>query len=114
MPGWGELSGDRSARGGRDDWGGVFATVSTLRLALMIIAAAAVVTLYVGHVFSTSALLGEVDALRRENLELHLAHNQVKATFDRASGPARIAARARDLGLVEAVPSGTPIRLDLR
>lgn len=77
----------------------------------MIMAVSAVVTLYVGHVYATADLLGEVDTLRRENLELHLERNQVKAAYDRASSPSRITARARALGLVEAVPSGSPIRL---
>ncbi|NNE71352.1 MAG: hypothetical protein HKN29_13445 [Rhodothermales bacterium] len=114
LPRWQDLSSTPASRGAHAQAGGLFAAVSTLRLALLIIATAALVTLYVGHVYATSELLAEVDQLRRENLDLHLRHNQVKADFDRASGPATIAARARTLGLVEAVPSGHPINLDLR
>ena len=113
LPGWSELSGSDTGRS-RQELGGFFATVSTLRLALMIVAAAALLTMYVGHVYATSELLAEVDTLRRQNLELHLERNQVKAAFDRISSPARISSRARQLGLVEVVPAGTPIRLDRR
>lgn len=114
LPDWRDLSGGKAGRKSGPEMGGVFAAASTLRLALLIIAAAAIVTLYVGHVYATSELLAEVESLRRENLELYLKHNQIKADFDRVSGPATIAGRARTLGLVEAVPSGQPIRLDLR
>ena len=114
LPDWRDLSGGKAGRSLKPDMGGVFAAVSTLRMALLIIASAAIVTLYVGHVYATAELLGEVDSLRRENLELYLKHNQIKADFDRVSGPATIAGRARTLGLVEAMPTGQPIRLDLR
>ena len=114
LPGWHELSGSDSGSARKNQLGGLFATVSTLRAALVIIAVAAVVLLYVGHVYATSSLLAEVDALRRQNLELHLERNQAKAAFDRASSPARIAARARALGLVETVPAGTPLQISGR
>lgn len=114
LPRWRDLSSDTGQGAPRSSADGLFEAVSTLRLALMIIAAAAMVTLYVGHVYATSELLTEVDQLRRDNLELHLRHNQVKADFDRVSGPATIASRARILGLVEAIPTGHPINLDLR
>ena len=80
----------------------------------MIVAAAALITLYIGHVYATSALLAEVDERRRENLELHLEHNQVKAAFDRATSPTTIVTRARVLGLEELVPAGAVVNLDRR
>lgn len=114
LPGWSDLSRGKASKGLRPEWDGLFAAVPTLRLALMIIATAAIVTLYVGHVYATTNLLTEVEQLRSDNLDLHLTHNQVKADFDRVSSPARIAQRARGLGLVEAVPTGTPINPELR
>lgn len=114
IPGWKDLEKGNGRQLSRPEWGGMFAAIPTLRMVLMIIAAAAVVTLYVGHVYATSALLADVDSLRRENLELHLELNQVKGTFDRAAGPSVIAARARQQGLFEAAPQGSPINIARR
>ncbi len=79
---------------------------------MLILAVAALVTLYVGHVHASQNLLTEVQQLRRENLNLHLKYNRLKGSFDEVASPARIYARAHDLGLVEDVTYGPNIRLD--
>jgi hypothetical protein len=109
LPGWADLEVGKGHPSRDPEWSGTFAAIPILRLALVIMAIAAVFTLYVGHVHATSELLTSVNRLRSENLELYLERNLVKGSFDRASAPALISGRARALGLVEAVPKGAPI-----
>jgi len=74
-------------------------TVSTIRFAFLVVSVATVFTLYIGHVYQTQDMLDELQQLRRENLHLHLHHNQLKGELDKATGPSVIYARAPGLGL---------------
>lgn len=78
---------------------------------LWTLAAAAALTLYVGHVHATRALLADVQTVQRTNLRLHLKVNRLKGEYDRQTGPAVIRPRARALGLVEDYHFGPTIRL---
>ena len=95
----------------RSRHGSFLETISTLRFGMLVLAIAAVFTLYIGHVHATRALLVEVQSLRQENLELHLRYNRLKGEFDRATGPATIYRRAKELGLEEGISYGPTIRL---
>ncbi len=83
--------------------------VSTVRFVAGVLAVLVLVTLYVSHVNATRDVTQEVQALRRERLELQLELNRVSGDYERITGHTQIAGRARDLGLVEAVPEGRPI-----
>lgn len=83
--------------------------VSTRRFVLLLLAVAAVFTLYVGHVHATQDLAAELQQVRKENLKLHLKLNRLKGDFDRATGPAVIYQRARALGLEESFEYGPTI-----
>lgn len=113
LPGWRELSesNDRESQGRRHHWTLVEA-IPTFRLAAAILAFGVVTTLYVGHVLATQDLMARAEALRRENLALHLRSNRVKGAFDQASGPTVIYERARALGLTQQIPNGPIIELD--
>ncbi len=90
----------------------VLGGVSTIRFVAGVLAVLVLVTLYVGHVNATRDLAQDVQALRRERLELQLELNRVSGDYERITGHTQIAGRARDLGLVEAVPEGRPIVVD--
>ena len=73
--------------------------VPTLRFAVLLVAACALFTLYVGHVYATQALVSEVQQLRKENSRLVLKRNRLSGAFDRMTSPAVILDRAETLGL---------------
>jgi hypothetical protein len=52
-----------------------------------------------------------VQAARRTNRMLHLKHNRLRGDYDRATGPAVIHERARDLGLDTHLDVGPAVRL---
>lgn len=108
LPGWKELASDnerkRAARGKV-----TVERISTARFALMMLVAVVSFTLYVGHVHATQDLLADVQALRRQNLDLHLKYNRVKGEFDRVTGPQVIYERARAIGLEEGFAYGATI-----
>jgi len=113
MPGWGELEkGNRREAARRSARSLLLDSVSTARLSLLILGAALLVTLYVGHVHATQRLAEDVQAMRSENLKLHLRFNRIRGAFDQASGPSVIYERARKLGLTESLPNGYPVIVD--
>ena len=69
------------------------------RLSILLVAACALFTLYVGHIYATQALVEDVQGLRKENLRLVLKHNRLRGEFDRMTSPAVILDRAAALGL---------------
>lgn len=87
-------------------------TVSTAKMALLIIALAAGFTVYVGHVHATQELLSTVQEMRSENTRLHLKYNRVKGSYDRMTGPETIHQRARELGLKEGFAFGKDVVVD--
>lgn len=107
LPGWKEISNNRRAR-----TEGFLERVSTVRFALVILALAAVFTLYVGHVHATQDLLVRVQEARQTNQALHLKHNRLKGAFDRATGPSVVHERARALGLEESLEYGPTIEVE--
>lgn len=85
------------------------ARVSTLQYAMYMVLAVFAITLYVGHVHATDALMADTQAARQENLRLHLTSNQLKGDFDHLTGPSVILEQARMLGLVEGYRYGQTI-----
>jgi len=111
LPGWTDLEAPKNRR--RESAGGTFLEhVSTLRLALLILAVAAGFTLYVGHVHATTDVYNRLQQARKENQQLHLKHNRLQGAYDRRTGPSVIYERARALGLQESVTYGTPITIE--
>ena len=107
LPGWSDLAGKKnkatkkkSAKGVKP---GLVDGVPTLRFAVLLVAACALFTLYVGHIYATQALVADVQTLRKDNLRLVLKHNRLRGEFDRMTSPTVILDRAAALGLA---PSG--------
>jgi len=86
--------------------------VSTLRFAFLVVSVATVFTLYIGHVYQTQDMLDELQQLRRDNLHLHLHHNQLRGELDKATGPSVIYARAPALGLQDGFAYASTVRTD--
>lgn len=112
LPGWKELSNKNKKRARSKRSEGFLERVSTVRFALVILLLAATFTLYVGHVHATQDLLARVQEARHTNQVLHLKHNRLKGTFDRATGPALIHERARALGLEGSLAYGPTIEVE--
>lgn len=111
LPGWGDLSPEKNRRRPeRSD--GFLERVSTGRFALVVLVLGSLFTMYVGHVHATQDLLARVQEARQVNQSLHLKHNRLKGAYDRATGPAVIHERARELGLRESLTFGPTIELD--
>jgi len=87
-------------------------SASTVRFIAIILAIAAAMTLYVGHIHASQELLTSVQHLRHENMNLHLKNNRLKGTFDGITSPARVYARAKTLGLVEDAVYGPTIYIE--
>lgn len=80
--------------------------LSVRRLMVYVLAAAALFTGYVWHVYATREALQEVQRLRREHLQLVLEYNRLRGELDRATSPAVVYERARALGLEEGFTYG--------
>lgn len=89
-----------------------FDSISTARIALIILLVGASVTAYVGHVHATQGVLGELQSLRAEGSSLRLEFNSIRGEYDRLTGPAAIRHAARDLGLVENTTFGEPLIIE--
>lgn len=110
LGGWGDLTGKGApAPRKRDRRPGLLDTVPTPRFALLLIALCAALTLYVGHLYATQALVEEVQALRKEKLRLVLQQNRLRGEFDRMTAPAVILQRADALGLHPSADYGPTI-----
>lgn len=98
---WAELAGKAPAADARrkERAPGFVDAYSTLRFGLILALACAAVTLFVGHLYSSQALVQEVQELRRDQLRLALQHNRLRGEFDRMTAPAVILQRAEGLGL---------------
>ena len=85
------------------------ATVSTARLALVIVASALILALYVGHVLATQEVLADLEQERKTNLRLQLELNQLEGRFERLTAPDEIYRRALVLGLEEGTDFGPSV-----
>lgn len=115
LPGWGDLAAKGQAartKGTKATKPGLVDGVPTLRFAVLLVAACALFTLYVGHIYATQALVEDVQVLRKENLRLVLKHNRLRGEFDRMTSPAVILDRAAALGLEPSPEYAPTIRLD--
>lgn len=83
--------------------------ISTVQFALLLLFVAISITLYVGHVQATQQVLSEMQQARKENLRLHLKLNRLRGDFDRATGPAVVYQRAKEIGLEEGIAYGPTI-----
>jgi len=89
-----------------------FDSISTARIALMILIGAVAVTAYVGHVHATQGTLRQMHQLRTENAALRLEYGSVKGEYDRMTGPAVIRRQARELGLIETTSYGETLTVE--
>ena len=101
LPAWSDLSASKAnvKRETRAAKPGLVDGVPTLRFAVLLVAACALFTLYVGHVYATQELVAEVQQLQKEKLRLVLKHNRLRGEFDRMTAPSVILDRAAALGL---------------
>ncbi len=113
LPTWKELEHRQNRRADSENRSNVFLeTVSTAKMALLIIVLAAGFTAYVGHVHATQELLATVQEMREDNMRLHLRYNRTKGQYDKLTGPQTIHQRAQELGLTEGFAFGTEIKID--
>ena len=61
--------------------------------------------LYITHVFTTQAILAEVNLLKNEYERARIQHTDLKFTYDRLTGPAEVYESAKKLGLVDGGPA---------
>ncbi len=113
LPSWSDLASKKgaAARRAKAPKRGLVEGVPTLRFALYVVLACALLTLYVGHVYATQALAAEVQQLERENHRLVLKHNRLRGEFDRMTSPSVILNRAEALGLDTGSAYGPTISL---
>jgi hypothetical protein len=109
LPGWKELASSNGRVKDRPAAGAFMEKVSTVQFALLLLFVAISITLYVGHVNATQDVLSEMQQARKENLRLHLKLNRLKGDFDRATGPAVVYQRAKEIGLEEGIAYGPTI-----
>ncbi|MEM1041079.1 MAG: hypothetical protein AAGI91_00470 [Bacteroidota bacterium] len=114
LPSWSDLASKRgaSARRAKAPKRGLAEGVPTLRFAGYVAAACVLLTLYVGHIYSTQELAAEVQQLQRENHRLVLKHNRLRGAFDRMTAPSVILQRAGALGLETGSAYGPTIQLE--
>lgn len=112
LPNWRDLATSNERAPSRSRLGAHVDKVSTVRFGLLLLAVAAVFTLYIGHVHATQDVLVKLQQQRRANLQLHLKRNQLKGEFDRATGPAVVYQRARAEGLEEGIEYGPTIKTE--
>lgn len=114
LPGWSDLAAKQSGvvrRTERAARPSLVDGVPTLRFAVLLVAACALFTLYIGHIYATQALAAEVQQLRKENGRLVLKRNRLSGEFDRMTSPAVILDRAAELGLEPGSDYGPTILL---
>ena len=115
LPGWSDLAAKKSGavrKGGREAKPSLVDGVPTFRFAVLLVAACALFTLYVGHVYATQSLVSEVQQLRKENSRLVLKRNRLAGEFDRMTSPSVILGRAEALGLESSSEYAPTILLD--
>ena len=113
LPAWDDLLDDNASKGAAyKEPTGRLAAMSTARVALIIIATAGLLALYVGHIYATQDLLADVQRLRSENLELYLEKNRLASAWDSKTAPPVIYQRTREMGLRERAPEGEPVIIE--
>ena len=114
-PGWKDL---KTAENGRIDSklkdGQLLSTLSTVKTSLGILAAAVLMSLYVGHVQATQDLVNEVYQARKENLSLSTFLDKKQGEYNSKIGPAAIYPRAYELGLKEGRGTEQPVVVGAR
>lgn len=109
---WKDLAADNEREAHRPRMSAYIEKISTMRFGLLLLAVAAVFTLYIGHVHATQEVLADLQQARKENLNLHLKLNRLKGDFDWATGPAVVYRRAREMGLQEGIAYGPTIEIE--
>ncbi len=117
LPGWNDLSSGKNkrnaARNVRKQVDSLLEQVSTSQFAILLMAAALGLGLYVSHVFATQDTLSLLQQQRRNNLRLELQYNQLKGQLDKKISPSVIYHRARELGLQEGLAFGPTIQWEV-
>lgn len=109
-PGWNDLKTSENGRtGSKFKDGKLLSTLSTVKTSLGILAAAALMSLYVGHVQATQELVNDVYQARKENLSLSTLLDKKLGEYDSKIGPAMIYPRAYELGLKEGRGTEEPV-----
>jgi hypothetical protein len=109
-PGWSDLKTTKNGRtGSKAVERRLLSTLSTVKISLLILATAAVISLYVGHVQATQELLNDVYLARKDNLALSTLLEKKQGDFDTRIGPAVIYPLAYDLGLRESLGIEQPV-----
>ncbi len=117
LPGWKDLSSGKNkknaVRNVRKQVDSLLEQVSTSQFAILLMAAALGLGLYVSHVFATQDTLSLLQEQRRDNLRLELQYNQLKGQLDKKISPSVIYHRARELGLEEGLAFGPTIQWEI-
>lgn len=109
-PGWSDLKKSGNGRkASRFKESRLLSTLSTVKTSLVILALAALVSLYVGHVQSTVDLVNDVYQARKENLSLSTFLAKKQGEYNTKIGPAVIYPLAYDLGLREGRGTEVPV-----
>lgn len=66
---------------------------------------------YLQHVFTTQAILKDVNRLHREHDKAMIRHNDLRFTYQKMTGPADVYIRAKELGMVDGGPADQQILL---
>lgn len=66
---------------------------------------------YLQHVFTTQAILKDVNRLHRELDKAEIRHSELRFTYERMTGPADVYIRAKELGMVDGGPADQHILL---
>lgn len=66
---------------------------------------------YLQHVFTTQAILREVNLLHRDLDRATIRHNELRFTYERMTGPADVYLRSKDIGLMDGGPADHIITL---
>lgn len=66
---------------------------------------------YLQHVFTTQAILADVNQLRRDHDRAMIRHSDLRFTYQRMTGPADVYIRAKELGMVDGGPADQQILL---
>lgn len=118
LPAWKDLSTEKNKRGAtkknvRKQVDSLLEQVTTGQFAMLLMAVALGLGLYVSHVFATQDTLSHLQEQRHANLRLELQYNQLKGQLDKKISPSVIYHRARELGLQEGLAFGPTVQWKL-
>jgi hypothetical protein len=75
------------------------------KVMLLSVIAGVLGAVYLQHVFTTQAILKDVNRLHRDLGKAELRHRELRFTYERMTGPADVYIRAKELGMVDGGPA---------